>query len=568
MCVFWIAAALPPLSAWAGSPAPATFRFESALTKVFRDEPPPAGAARWEVSMARGEAESFQLLITAGSAELKSLSVRNVLPRKSALEAELSLAGYIRTVDNDRRPWARNEGKGKVGWWPDPLLPNRPFDLPASETQPVWVTIHAPAGAPAGSHKARLEIRLDGKLLRKLDYTVRVFAVELPKQQQLRNASFMPAVHLSEHYKPQGGVAGPEFFQIYERWARKAFSMHVGPTFDMMMGWSALLDVPGGGSKLNEMRLGRTGTNLIWPMLGTPGQLDFSLVDRLGAVGREYGMKQFSIAVFDRRLPWEKYTDELKQDLTGFLRAYAAHLRGKGMLQEAYVYNLDEPSPALFDTVRRNYELVKQAVPDLKVWLCLNEPKGVTALTGSTDIWDVYIRQYDQSGIEQHRRPQDQVIWAVCVWPHEHPNLFIEYPAVDARAIGWLTYSYGISGFEYWGLNYWGKNIGNRGWANFNGGDTRTSWQRTPWPWGDGWLLYPGENGEPLSSVRLENVRDGFEDAELLLLASKGKKEEADRIARMVAPSIEKFEKSPAAFEKAHVELLTALVRAGKPAGK
>jgi len=41
-------------------------------------------------------------------------------------------------------------------------------------------------------------------------------------------------------------------------------------------------------------------------------------------------------------------------------------------------------------------------------------------------------------------------------WPHEHPNLFLEYPAVDARIIGWLTYRYGISGFEYWGLNRWG----------------------------------------------------------------------------------------------------------------
>jgi glycosyl hydrolase family 123 len=444
-------------------------------------------------------------------------------------------------------------------------LPNRRFDLPAGETQPVWVTIQTSPGTPAGVHKAHLEVSWKGKILRKMEYTVRVFDVDLPKQQRLHNATFMPAVHLSAHYKPQGGITSPEFIRLYERWAHKAFSMHVGPTFDMMMGWSALLEVPGGGNPLGEMRLGRQGTSLIWPVLGTPGHYDFSLVDRLGAIGREFGMKQFSIAVFDRRLPWEKYTEELKRDLTDFLRAYAGHLRAQGTLHEAYVYNLDEPPAKLFDTVRRNYELVKQAVPDLKVWLCLNEPKGVTALVGATDIWDVYIRQYDQSGIEKFRRPQDQVIWAVCVWPHEHPNLFIEYPAVDARAIGWLTYTYGISGFEYWGLNYWGKNIGRHDWANFKGGDTRTSWQRTPWPWGDGWLLYPGEGGEPLSSVRLENVRDGFEDAELLLLlASENEKAEADRIGRSVAPSIDSYQKDPAAFAKARLELLTALARARK----
>ena len=117
MKLLWIAVMMPACVATAGAAAPATFRFESALTKVFRDEPPPSGAARWEVSMARGEAESFQLLITAGTAQLDNLTVRNIFARPDAMEAELSLVGYIRTVANDRRPWAAKEGIGKIGWW-------------------------------------------------------------------------------------------------------------------------------------------------------------------------------------------------------------------------------------------------------------------------------------------------------------------------------------------------------------------------------------------------------------------------------------------------------------------
>ncbi len=127
------------------------------------------------------------------------------------------------------------------------------------------------------------------------------------------------------------------------------------------------------------------------------------------------------------------------------------------------------------------------------------------------------------------------------------------------------TYRYRISGFEYWGLNQWGENTGRRDWANFTRDDTRTTWQRTKWPWGDGWLMYPGDRGEPLSSVRFENLRDGFEDAELLLLLeSLGGKAEADRIAGSVAGSLTGYAQDPQALKGARLALLEALVARGK----
>ncbi len=38
---------------------------------------------------------------------------------------------------------------------------------------------------------------------------------------------------------------------------------------------------------------------------------------------------------------------------------------------------------------------------------------------------------------------------------------------------------------------------------------------------GDGYLLYPDKDGKPLSSIRLECLRDGFEDYEYLALLKK-----------------------------------------------
>ena len=36
---------------------------------------------------------------------------------------------------------------GWSGFWPDPLLPLKPFDLKANTTQPVWIEVTVPEGA-------------------------------------------------------------------------------------------------------------------------------------------------------------------------------------------------------------------------------------------------------------------------------------------------------------------------------------------------------------------------------------------------------------------------------------
>ena len=524
---------------------------------------PDPGKPSWHVSVARGERESFQLLISPQHG-LKDVRVRNRFSGRPPLEAEVSLVGYVRTAADDPRPWKTTEGVGRVGWWPDPLLANRPFDVAAGETQPVWVTLFAPPGARPGEYAGAIEIDLGGGVHREARYSVQVWNVELPAHQFYRNAAFMPAGNLAAHYKPSGGLESPEFLALYKNWARRAFSQHLGPTFDMMMGWNQSevrsQETAGPLGPTEAMYLGRAGTHLVWPVLGSRGSYDFHIVDELGALGREYGMRQYAIAMFSKDETWDRHSERMKGEMADYLKAYASHLRQQGRLEEAYVYNVDEPPEEQWDTVRNNYRFVKSAVPQLNTWLCLNQPKAVRDLQSYTDILDVYIGQYDKAGVADNRRADKQLIWAVCVWPHEHPNLFIEYPAADARAIGWLTYRYGISGFEYWGLNQWGKNTGRRDWANFTRGDTRTSWQRTTFPWGDGWLLYPGDHGEPLSSIRLENLRDGFEDAELLqLLVAHGKKADADRLADTMAASITSYVTDPQRIRAAHEQLLALL---------
>jgi Glycoside hydrolase 123, catalytic domain/Glycoside hydrolase 123 N-terminal domain len=562
---------LSAVPGWAAS-SQLKLSFQSPVLKVFQDEPSPGTSATEKVSMARGEYQSFQLLVEAQGNDLHDVSVtaEPLVSRKPArggagIEVSLNLVGYVLTHADDRRPWHKIT---KIGWWPDPLLPNRPFDVTQGQTQPVWVTLFAPEGTPAGIYTGKLTVLLGGQRVAQRSFEVEVFNVTLPKKQVLRNAAFMPSGNLETQYKVPGGINGKDFLHLYERWEKFAYQHHLGPAFDMLMGWNQTeLRKPLEAGSLGptpDMLASKFGpsSHVTWPVHWSPNGYDFSTAEQVIDTALPYGLERFCIAIFDRRQQWEQQDPRTHAAMSDFLRAYVPLLKKRGIDKYAYVYNADEPGPKMWDTVRKNYEFVKSVDPQLKTWLCLNNVKGVRALAGFTDMWDVYIRQYDQSGVEQNRKAGETVIWGVCVYPHEHPNLFIEYPAMDARIIGWLTYAYQVTGFEYWGLNQWGPNTGRQDWASFDKGSTHTTWQRTRWPLGDGWLLYPGPHGEPLSSVRFENLRDGFEDAELLLmLDSRGKKAEGRQIAARVAKSPEDYTSDPEAIEAAHLAVLKALAK-------
>jgi hypothetical protein len=49
------------------------------------------------------------------------------------------------------------------------------------------------------------------------------------------------------------------------------------------------------------------------------------LTDELATLGRAYGMRQFSIAIFNREESWEQHTEAMKAAMADYLKAYASH---------------------------------------------------------------------------------------------------------------------------------------------------------------------------------------------------------------------------------------------------
>ena len=132
---------------------------------VLREEP--AGEGREvHLAAARGEAESFQILMRsaegASAMELSADALRG--PGGAALPAEAIALYRQHQLYLDIGTHRNNDFV--PGWYPDPLIPFRhpssgkplararllaiPFDLPADETHNFWVDVAVPRDAAAG----------------------------------------------------------------------------------------------------------------------------------------------------------------------------------------------------------------------------------------------------------------------------------------------------------------------------------------------------------------------------------------------------------------------------------
>ncbi len=245
-------------------------------------------------------------------------------------------------------------------------------------------------------------------------------------------------------------------------------------------------------------------------------------------------------------LGYAEGTPEYRAAFTNYCRTFQEHLREKGWLDEAYVYWFDEPAPKDYAFVMNGFRKLKAAAPDLTRMLTEQVEDG---LIGGPNLWCPVSSNYDHDRAEARREHGERFWWYVCTGPKApFCTLFIDHPATEMRVWLWQTFKRKISGVLVWDTVYWTSSAAYpdpdhpqnpyadpMGWVS---GYSTPAGVRRPWGNGDGRFLYPPEAAAtgrqdrevldpPVSSIRLEMLRDGIEDYEYLamltrLLAAKG----------------------------------------------
>ena len=451
------------------------------------DDPgPPADELR--IAMAKAEFEPAQIAVCAVREDLRKVRVSatslrgpngRVIPRDRVVVTPL---GFVRCEKVTGGATLRGEV-------PDVLLPNRAVDVPAGRRQPFFITVQSTAEDAPGEYRGTVRVRAEGAPATRLPLTVRIYDVTLPVKSHLRTAfvlwgRFRGFLHTDD---PDAYIG------TYIRYSKAMLAHRISPI-------------------------------TMWQPKKTPdGEWDFSDFDAYLSALAPLGLTTVNIggngAVAGNRD-------------TAFARAAAAHLKERGWWDLHYVYGHDEASVEALEKLQTNYSALVEAVPDLKIMQTGWSPRP--ELEGLVRIWCPLTAGADMEAIRAAQEEGDEVWWYVCCGPlAPYANLFVDYPGIDHRILGWQTYQRGIEGFLYWGVDVWTHNGPPRSkydeadYANWNPNSYSTIN-------GDGYLLYPGPGDAPLPSMRLALLRDGFEDYDLFtevaaLAAREGRSAERAR---------------------------------------
>jgi len=451
-------------------------RVVSPLEKVFReDDFGPAARPRAEVAAARNEYESIQVVIEA---PWRPVTVKEVRlsdlggPRGAVIPSAALKWERVEYVETTVPP-AYFAERG-LGWYPDPLMPAGKFTVEKLSRTPVWITLKTPKECAAGLYAGTITIVPEGLQPTTIPLSLSVWDFALTDETHLRTMTWLA-----------GGLI------------RAWYGHEWTPAGDRLQGEA----VRNYQDFLLAHRLG-PGGEISW---------DDTSLERLIAKG----MNAFIVGTAPnlKRENKTHYSPEFVEQFTKNIRAAAKHLQERGWLDKAYVYVYDEAPKSAWPEVKKIDRAIKAAAPHLRIFQCLNEPEGVRELTGFADVFDVYVAQYHKAGVAESQQSGTEVWLAVCCYPLDHPNFFLEYPLLDIRVTPWICWKYKAKGFEYWSTNAWGVNWQRKG----------DKWPKVPWVAntfgqynGDGHLIYPGADLKPYSSIRFEALRDGFEDYEYL----------------------------------------------------
>jgi len=172
------------------------------------------------------------------------------------------------------------------------------------------------------------------------------------------------------------------------------------------------------------------------------------------------------------------------------------------------------------------------------------------------DVWVPQLGQFDgQMDLIGNRVRSGSEVWFyTCLFPTQrYLNRMIDYPLLKVRLLHWLNFRYGLAGYLHWGGNYWTPEPVN---------DTQPVIDANTelLPAGDAFIVYPdAERKSVFSSIRLEAMREGIEDYELLKLLKARNAGEAERLARAAIGSFTEYVREPAAFRRIQKSLLKAL---------
>ncbi len=508
------------------------YKLLSSLDKPFLDSKLDDFTPLRKLTMLRNERISVQLVLTDDSAAAPHR-------RFVGIKIEGVFAPYAtkRTLESVPSAMPASPGRSDEnylrttpGLYPDLLAPmqmNGSAACVPGQLHSVWIDIDPMGALPAGNYNLTVVLS-DGAVTERAQLAVEVIAADLPEQ-ALRVTEWFHCDCLATYYKVD--VFSEEHWRIIENYVKNA-AAH-GINFILTPLFTPPLDTEVGGERptvqLVDVKKTKDGY-----------EFGFDRLDRWIDMCKRCGIKYFEmshlftqwgaehapkiIAEVDgeekRIFGWE--TDADSAEYCDFLRRFAAALTAfidkKGIRNFCRFHVSDEPSLEQYETYKKRADIIAEIFPGFKVIDALSD----------IEFFDKGAVKYpipSEDHVEDFVGKVDEIWTYYCCGQHNKdvPNRFFAMPSARNRILGALLYKYNAVGFLQWGYNFWYSQFSKHEIDPFTVTDAGKAF-----PSGDAFVVYPGENGQPLNSLRLKVFYDGLQDfAAMRLLESLVGREKA-----------------------------------------
>ncbi|MHC4885126.1 MAG: DUF4091 domain-containing protein [Planctomycetota bacterium] len=441
------------------------------------------------------------------------------------------------------------EGREHIpGLVPDPLFDETIIKMGRNETHTFWVTVIPSAKVRPGKHKIKLQAGRDVGPFKPLELTANVSKVKIPKRKDFPVTNWFYIDALMDRYGVQ--IREKRFWEILQAYL-KNLSEHGQDTVYTSV-FSVQLDGERTPSQLLKVkRTGKGRYSFDWSdvkrfvTLAKKADLkNFEWSHLFSQWGVEFALKVYEGQGEDGKLLWPRKTKATsriyREFLAQFLPAFHAFLKREKLLKNSFFHVSDEPS----DKHLGNYKKARALLKELAPWMKVMDAMSHVEVAKYTDMPIPSIKaafDFLDAGMES---------WTYfCCGPRgAFLNRLMDTPLTKIRMTGFLLYRWPFKGFLHWGYNYWNRCQKNEVIDPFTVSDGG-NWPG--WPFGDTFLVYPGENG-PIDSIRWETFAAGLQDYALLQSVA------LDRDDKLFAPlkDFQDFPKTEAWITKARKKVL------------
>ena len=440
--------------------------------------------------------------------------------------------------------YAKSGPVGETGLWPDALAPiKEPFNMATQysvvKNRPIWVDVEIPASTPAGIYSGKIVVTKDKDVIETLTVDLQVYNFSLPEKRNLITYMNVSKGSLASFYNLP--ASSPEIDKLTQKYYDFLYAHRMEPWFNDQLQPKITVS----GSKID--------------VAFDNSRYDYYL-KKLNS--RRVLLNAYPSQI-RRQITAKPFSKEFDQQMKSYLSQVYAYFEKNGW-KDRLVFNspVDEPNTKEdYEETRYWADLVHEAAPGV-AFLATESPVTDNpdwgTLQGKVNNFSIHGNALNKPEVKQaiidEQLKGGEMTWYIsCDQVYPQPNYFIDPPALDLVMVPWITARYNMAGILYWAMNFWSQ---------------------TPDPWldavtfisgflcsdggvlnGEGSLMYPGDHTKrytgqpdvdgPVSSMRMELLRDGIEDYEYLhMLKELGDGQYADSLIHNMVIDVKAFSRN------------------------